>query len=152
MWIIKSGRFHPLLFTQDRSNSNLFRPVLTTPLDYTPLRAHIHTNISKMYTHTPNFRFLVLSADISAPFHPENKFLVLSPTESGPDPRAFEEQAVSESSSTDQSPNLTSQEHHRSNSSSSTSTVDSQFNDLAGKLPNGFLYLGHPNKGRKGSQ
>lgn len=105
-----------------------------------------------MYTHTPNSRFLVLSADSSAPFNPENKFLVLSPTESGPDPRAFEEQAVSESSSTDQSPNLAPQEHHRSNSSSSTSSVDSRFNDIAATLPNGFLYLGHPNKSRKGSQ
>ncbi|KAJ5146995.1 hypothetical protein N7526_000347 [Penicillium atrosanguineum] len=56
-----------------------------------------------MYTQTPNARFLVLSADSSAPFNPENKFLVLSPTESGPDPRAFE-QAVSESNSTDLAP------------------------------------------------
>ncbi|KAJ5676773.1 uncharacterized protein N7477_002406 [Penicillium maclennaniae] len=99
-----------------------------------------------MYTHTPNARFLVLSADSSAPFNPENKFLVLSPTESGPDPRAFEE-AVSESNSAD----LALQEHHRSNSSSSTSSVDSQFSDIA-TLPSGFLFLGHPNKGRKGSQ
>ncbi|OQD78440.1 hypothetical protein PENDEC_c001G07014 [Penicillium decumbens] len=105
-----------------------------------------------MYTPTPNSRWLVLSAETSAPFHPENKFLVLSPIESGPDPRAFEEQAISECSSTDLSPNLTHQEHHRSNSSSSTSTVDSRFNDIATTLPNGFLYLGHPNKSRKGSQ
>jgi hypothetical protein len=100
-----------------------------------------------MYTQTPNARFLVLSADNMAPFNPENKFLVLSPTESGPDPRAFE-QAVSESNSTD----LTPQEHRRSNSSSSASSVDSQFSGITATLPNGFLFLGHPRKARKGSQ
>lgn len=85
-----------------------------------------------MYTYTPTHRFLVLSAAESVPFNPANKFLVLSPTESGPDPRAFE-QAVTDSPSTEES--LTAvPKSHRSDSTSSTSSQDSE---------SGFLYLGH---------
>lgn len=104
-----------------------------------------------MYTYTPTHRFLVLSAADSAPFNPNNKFLVLSPTESGPDPRTYDEEAVTEFSSTEQSPNMAPSVMHRSNSSSSSASSDSRFNDIAATLPNGFLYLGHT-KTRKTSQ
>lgn len=97
-----------------------------------------------------NQNFLVLSAANSAPFNPDNKFLVLSPTESGPDPRSYE-QAVTESSSVEQSPRLGPSSHHRSNSSSSDSSADSRFNSIAATLPKGFLYLGNT-KTRKASQ
>lgn len=100
-----------------------------------------------MYTYTPTSRYLVLSAADSAPFNPNNKFLVLSPTESGP----YDEQAVIESSSAEQSPDLTPSNLHRSNSSSSTASDESQFNSLAAAPPNGFLYLGNT-KSRKASQ
>ncbi|KAJ5948095.1 hypothetical protein N7466_001110 [Penicillium verhagenii] len=86
-----------------------------------------------MYTYTPTHRFLVLSAAESVPFNPANKFLVLSPIESGPDPRAFEEEAVSDLAPADQSPTVA-PKSHRSDSTSSTSTVDSE---------KGFLFLGH---------
>lgn len=100
-----------------------------------------------MYSYTPTHRFLVLSAAESVPFNPNNKFLVLSPTENGPDSRVWEEQAVTD---IDQSPLLAVPEHHRADSSSSTMSSDSQFNDIPATLPNGFLYLGH-NK-RRASQ
>ncbi|KAJ5578506.1 uncharacterized protein N7459_007470 [Penicillium hispanicum] len=100
-----------------------------------------------MYTYTPTHRFLVLSAPESAPFHPGNKFLVLSPTEFGPDPRVYDEQPLTDSSS-----DLSSEmELHRSNSSSSTSSSDSRFNDIAATLPKGFLYLGN-SQTRRSSQ
>lgn len=98
-----------------------------------------------MYTYTPTSRFLVLSAADSVPFNPNNKFLVLSPTESGP-----HEEAVTESSSAEQSPDFTPSELHRSNSSSSTESDDSRFNSIAATLPKGFLYLGNT-KSRKAS-
>ncbi|KAJ5725325.1 uncharacterized protein N7483_006682 [Penicillium malachiteum] len=95
-----------------------------------------------MYTYTPTHRFLVLSAVSSAPFNPANKFLVLSPTESGPDPRIYDEQAVAESSSTGEiSPKMV-PKSHRSDSSSSVSSMESQ-SDI---LPSGFLYLGHTSR------
>ncbi|KAJ5167254.1 uncharacterized protein N7482_006035 [Penicillium canariense] len=96
-----------------------------------------------MYSIPPPRRFLVLSASVSAPFDPSHKFLVLSPTESDPDPRAYDEQAVTESATADHE-----QELHRSNSSSSASSEDSQFSDVHATLPNGFLYLGHVKKSR----
>ena len=55
-----------------------------------------------MYSIPPPTRFLVLSAAESRPHKPASSgnFLVLSPTESGPDPRAVEE---SQSETDDQS-------------------------------------------------
>lgn len=124
--------------------------LLTTPLFFT--QTHIPpSDYCKMYTYTPTHRFLVLSAANSAPFNPNNKFLVLSPTESGPDPRSYDEEAVIESSITDQIPDMGPSVIHRSNSSSSSASSDSQFNDVAATLPNGFLFLGHT-KTRKTSQ
>ena len=104
-----------------------------------------------MYTYTPTHRFLVLSAMSSAPFNPDNKFLVLSPTESGPDPRVYDEQPLTESTSVELSPEMALSKSHRSNSSSSTSSMDSQFNSIPASLPNGFLYLGNT-KTRRSSQ
>ncbi|KAJ5161842.1 hypothetical protein N7492_007234 [Penicillium capsulatum] len=101
-----------------------------------------------MYTYTPTTRFLVLSAADSVPFNPNNKFLVLSPTENGPDPRVWDEQAVVD---VDQSSHLAVPEHHRSASSSSSMSSDSQFDGVPATLPNGFLYLGHT-KSRRASQ
>lgn len=89
-----------------------------------------------MHSIPPPTRFLVLSAASSAPYNPANQFLVLSPTESGPDPRFYDEQAVTESS--DGVSPLP--KERRSDSSSS---MDSEFNDI---LPNGFLYLGHTSR------
>ena len=91
-----------------------------------------------MFKIPPPRRFLVLSVPSSAPFDPSHKFLVLSPTESGPDSRLYDEQAVTESATAEHE-----QELHRSNSSSSTSSEDSQVDDDAATLPNGFLFLGH---------
>ncbi|KAJ5682712.1 hypothetical protein N7462_005877 [Penicillium macrosclerotiorum] len=98
----------------------------------------------------PPRNFLVLSAVSSAPFNPSHKFLVLSPTESGPDPRGYDEQALTDSTSVEQSPEAAAG-LHRANSSSSTSSNESQFDDLAATLPSGFLYLGN-SKTRKASQ
>ncbi|KAJ5091342.1 hypothetical protein NUU61_006212 [Penicillium alfredii] len=95
-----------------------------------------------MYTYTPTHRFLVLSATEQGPYNPSNKFLVLSPTEYGPDPRTWDDQPQPEASSS-LSPDMV-PAHVRSNSSSSTSSTGSRFNDIAATLPNGFLYLGHP--------
>lgn len=99
-----------------------------------------------MFKIPPPRQFLVLSAPNSAPFDPSHKFLVLSPTESGPDSRLYDEQAVTESATVEHE-----QELHRSNSSSSTSSEDSQVDDDAATLPSGFLFLGHT-KGRRASQ
>ena len=99
-----------------------------------------------MYTYTATHRFLVLSAPQSAPFHPGNNFLVLSPAESGPDPRAYDEQPLTDSSDESVEIGL-----HRCNSSSSTASSDSRFNNIAATLPKGFLYLGNP-KTRRASQ
>ncbi|KAJ5361761.1 hypothetical protein N7541_002605 [Penicillium brevicompactum] len=96
-----------------------------------------------MYSIPPPTRFLVLSAAESRPHNPStasNNFLVLSPTESGPDPRAFED-SQSETSS-DESPELAPLSRARTNSSVSTNSSGS-FNDLSASLPNGFLFLGH---------
>ncbi|EPS25638.1 hypothetical protein POX_c04012 [Penicillium oxalicum] len=101
-----------------------------------------------MFQIPPPRQFLVLSAPNSAPFDPSHKFLVLSPTESGPDPRLYDEQAVSEVSALEHEPEL-----HRSHSSSSTLSEDSSVDDVpaVNSLPAGFLFLGH-NKNRRASQ
>lgn len=98
-----------------------------------------------MFKIAPPRQFLVLSAPSSAPFDPSHKFLVLSPTESGPDSRLYDEQAVSESATVEHE-----QELHRTNSSSSTLSEDSQVDDDAATLPSGFLFLGHT-KSRRAS-
>lgn len=152
---IKSGRFHPLqptLVGLPRSHISpklcLDHPAFLVP-QTTSLPSHAKSaqKTAEMYTSTPTSRFLVLSAADSAPFNPNNKFLVLSPTESVP----HDEQALIESSSTEQSPDLTPSNLHRTNSSSSTDSDDSRFNSIASTLPNRFLYLGN-SKSRKALQ
>ncbi|KAF7718192.1 Uncharacterized protein PECH_005653 [Penicillium ucsense] len=100
-----------------------------------------------MFKIPPPRQFLVLSAPSSAPFDPSHKFLVLSPTESGPDARLYDEQAVAEDATVEIEPEL-----HRSNSSSSTASEASSVDDGANPTPAGFLFLGHNNKGRRASQ
>ncbi|KAJ5089332.1 hypothetical protein N7532_008016 [Penicillium argentinense] len=96
-----------------------------------------------MHSIPPPRNFLVLSAASSAPYDPSKKFLVLSPTESGPDPRAYDEQVLTDSNekNSDFESSI-----HRSNSTSSASSDDSRFDDVAATLPNGFLYLGHTSR------
>ncbi|KAJ5901733.1 hypothetical protein N7495_002261 [Penicillium taxi] len=92
-----------------------------------------------MDSKAPAQSFLVLSAPSLAPYDPTiaaNKFLVLSPTEFGPDARVFEE-AITESNIVDQDLEL-----HRSNSNSSASSL-STVSTITDTLPNEFLYLGH---------
>lgn len=103
-----------------------------------------------MYSIPPPTRFLVLSAAESRPHNPStinNNFLVLSPTESGPDQNAIED-SQSEISSDEQSPELAPLSRARTNSSVSTNSSGS-FNDLTASLPNGFLFLGHGKKSKK---
>ncbi|KAJ5756385.1 hypothetical protein N7533_005928 [Penicillium manginii] len=90
----------------------------------------------------PPRNFLVLSASSSAPFDPSKKFLVLSPTESGPDLAAYEQALTDSTEQTSDSEAVL----HRSNSTSSSSSEDSQFDDVAATLPAGFLFLGHPSR------
>lgn len=96
-----------------------------------------------MHSIPPPRNFLVLSANSSAPYDPTKKFLVLSPTESGPDPRVYDEQVLTDSN--EQSPDSEAG-LHRSNSTSSTSSEDSQFDGVAATLPKGFLFLGHTSR------
>ena len=93
-----------------------------------------------MFSIPPPSKFLVLSAPSSAPFHPGNKYLVLSPTESTPDLRGYDEQALTEASVVESHAAL-----HRADSTSSNSSVES------GVHPSGYLFLGNT-KSRRASQ
>ncbi|OQE24302.1 hypothetical protein PENSTE_c007G05857 [Penicillium steckii] len=96
-----------------------------------------------MHSIPPPRNFLVLSANSSKPFDPSKKFLVLSPTESGPDLGAYDEQVLTDS------PERSSESEaglHRSDSTSSSSSEGSPFNDAVNTLPGGFLFLGHPTR------
>ncbi|KAJ5221833.1 uncharacterized protein N7469_010720 [Penicillium citrinum] len=96
-----------------------------------------------MHSIPPPRNFLVLSANSSKPFDPSKKFLVLSPTESGPDLGAYDEQALTDSleRASESEAGL-----HRSDSTSSSSSEGSRFDDAVNTLPGGFLFLGHPTR------
>lgn len=103
----------------------------TLPLHYTLLHPKQTLKQTKMYTHTPTSKFLVLSPIESGPETKKpstNKFLVLSPTESGPHSNFFDEASSTEDSSP----------------SSSSSDAPTPLTSSTPSTPSGFLFLGHP--------